>query len=127
MDSRQQQQPQERPKITDAQAIEMQFGGFRRWLNDNGLPTPSTAEFRMMLYSSLYVEFQNQIRKNQDQFLEQLRMQIPQVQQALQEYQERRTPVMNPDKMVMDPAVPGADETVKQVVSAPEVDPNVGQ
>ena len=84
---------QERPKLTDEQIIEMQFGGYLRWLQDNGLPTPFKNELRMMFYSSLYVEFQNQVRKNQDQFLEQLRTRIPQVQQALQEQQERRAQI----------------------------------
>jgi hypothetical protein len=81
-----------RKQHTDEEAINAHFSQYKGWLQANGIPTPTKAEFRMMLYSSLYVEFQKQVKNFQDSMLENLREQLPQVQQAMKEYKEKYFP-----------------------------------
>lgn len=103
MSNEQEKQQPKRPMLSDTDAIQMQFGPFLNHLRENGIPTPSKAELRQLLYSALYVTWDKSMKDYQEQYLDSLKNKLPQVHQALKEYDDRRKPPTPPAQ----PLVPG--------------------
>jgi len=79
----------QRVAITDEQAIQRSLGNFLNFLRMNGIPTPSKAEARMLLYSQLYVDWKMQIQNQQQKLMENIQKDLPRVQQGLQMLDEK--------------------------------------
>jgi hypothetical protein len=71
-----------RPAMSDQQAIEVVLGNYIKFLQHNGIPTPSKAELRMLLYEKCYTDFIKVMREQEQEQLAQLKDNLPRLQRA---------------------------------------------
>lgn len=77
-----------RPPMSDQQVIDQKFGGFKHFLQLNGIPTPTTAELRILLYSQLYVDFKQAVREHQERERDKI-LNDPRLPEALRLLEEK--------------------------------------
>lgn len=71
-----------RPVMSDQQAIERILGGYIQFLQMNGIPTPSKAELRMLMYEKLVSDYMKIITQQETKELEMLKSNLPRLKRA---------------------------------------------
>lgn len=91
-----------RPVMTDQQAIDRHLGGYFDFLRMIGVPTPSKAEARNLLYSELYVKYMQEIQRQQRAELEKLQQNLGVTKQAVQLLDEMQKYKVDIGKVLAD-------------------------
>jgi hypothetical protein len=119
-----------RPVMTDQQAIDRHLGGYFEFLRMIGVPTPSKAEARNLLYSELYVKYMQELQRQQRAEMEKLQQNLGVTKQAVQLLDEMQKYKVDIGKVLADAKQAQEDEqkgiAQAETVEAPKQEgPNV--